>query len=130
MIRRPPRSTRTDTLFPYTTLFRSDGSWGEAALTGAEELQEEGVISDLATQENVEPGAAAVDALRDYAEQGYDIIVAHSFNYGDDVKQVAAEYPDTLFTYAGGFGDVAGNVGDYAQPFYEPAYLMGILAAS
>src|SRR3546814_1188550 len=26
MIRRPPRSTRTDTLFPYTTLFRS--SWG------------------------------------------------------------------------------------------------------
>src|SRR3546814_5843258 len=25
MIRPPPRSTRTDTLFPYTTLFRSDG---------------------------------------------------------------------------------------------------------
>src|SRR3546814_19741118 len=24
MIRRPPRSTRTDTLFPYTTLFRSE----------------------------------------------------------------------------------------------------------
>src|SRR3546814_10603587 len=30
MIRRPPRSTRTDTLFPYTTLFRSDsiGTFG------------------------------------------------------------------------------------------------------
>src|SRR3546814_7141284 len=29
MIRRPPRSTRTDTLFPYTTLFRSNelGAW-------------------------------------------------------------------------------------------------------
>src|SRR3546814_4465066 len=26
MIRRPPRSTRTDTLFPYTTLFRSEDS--------------------------------------------------------------------------------------------------------
>src|SRR3546814_9050994 len=26
MIRRPPRSTRTDTLFPYTTLFRSRGT--------------------------------------------------------------------------------------------------------
>src|SRR3546814_13286161 len=26
MRRRPPRSTRTDTLFPYTTLFRSNGS--------------------------------------------------------------------------------------------------------
>src|SRR3546814_14798844 len=29
MIRRPPRSTRTDTLFPYTTLFRS---WGQQLL--------------------------------------------------------------------------------------------------
>src|SRR3546814_9183744 len=28
MIRRPPRSTRTDTLFPYTTLFRSQGAVG------------------------------------------------------------------------------------------------------
>src|SRR3546814_10657735 len=28
MIRRPPRSTRTDTLFPYTTLFRSDRGTG------------------------------------------------------------------------------------------------------
>src|SRR3546814_7845901 len=26
MLRRPPRSTRTDTLFPYTTLFRSDAA--------------------------------------------------------------------------------------------------------
>src|SRR3546814_18243045 len=32
MIRRPPRSTRTDTLFPYTTLFRSGNApeWSEA----------------------------------------------------------------------------------------------------
>src|SRR3546814_2630773 len=30
MIRRPPRSTRTDTLFPYTTLFRSFGEAGGA----------------------------------------------------------------------------------------------------
>src|SRR3546814_2286958 len=29
MIRRPPRSTRTDTLFPYTTLFRSDAGRGQ-----------------------------------------------------------------------------------------------------
>src|SRR3546814_1112592 len=30
MIRRPPRSTRTDTLFPYTTLFRSDRGAGRS----------------------------------------------------------------------------------------------------
>src|SRR3546814_6622796 len=35
MIRRQPRSTRTDTLFPYTTLFRSDGAAdGEALRIG------------------------------------------------------------------------------------------------
>src|SRR3546814_19351332 len=39
MVRRPPRSTRTDTLFPYTTLFRSDRAGAEAlakALRGLE----------------------------------------------------------------------------------------------
>src|SRR3546814_18039453 len=33
MIRRPPRSTRTDTLFPYTTLFRSGDDVGIAQVT-------------------------------------------------------------------------------------------------
>src|SRR3546814_11450579 len=33
MIRRPPRSTRTDTLFPYTTLFRSNDTVNPAART-------------------------------------------------------------------------------------------------
>src|SRR3546814_828054 len=34
MIRRPPRSTRTDTLFPYTTLFRSARQLGRARQRG------------------------------------------------------------------------------------------------
>src|SRR3546814_6591730 len=34
MIRRPPRSTRTDTLFPYTTLFRSLGTMGASVHSG------------------------------------------------------------------------------------------------
>src|SRR3546814_11162625 len=39
MIRRPPRSTRTDTLFPYTTLFRSDGEiWHEGPFNFANGL--------------------------------------------------------------------------------------------
>src|SRR3546814_1421244 len=41
MIRRPPRSTRTDTLFPYTTLFRSDhgGRVGMAEETPGEKTE-------------------------------------------------------------------------------------------
>src|SRR3546814_6185316 len=42
MIRRPPRSTRTDTLFPYTTLFRSDEHRHVAGVG-----DEEGPVVDL-----------------------------------------------------------------------------------
>src|SRR3546814_856780 len=38
MIRRPPRSTRTDTLFPYTTLFRSIGVHPDGVDVDAVEL--------------------------------------------------------------------------------------------
>src|SRR3546814_14272171 len=34
MIRRPPRSTRTDKLFPYTTLFRSPASIADGLIAG------------------------------------------------------------------------------------------------
>lgn len=107
----------------------NDGSWGQAAFDGANQLLADGTISDLALVENVPPGAEGERAMRDFAEQGYNPIIAHSFNYGDDVKKVAPDYPDTIFVYAGGFGDVADNVGDYDQPFYQAAYLEGILAA-
>src|SRR3546814_11606898 len=40
MIRRPPRSTRTDTLFPYTTLFRSAGHTWLQALSNCVGLQQ------------------------------------------------------------------------------------------
>src|SRR3546814_3994352 len=42
MIRRPPRSTRTDTLFPYTTLFRSDDSAVEIDVVDFARLQTAG----------------------------------------------------------------------------------------
>src|SRR3546814_14513876 len=45
MIRRPPRSTRTDTLFPYTTLFRSDQNLAEVLenVTGVQITRQAGV---------------------------------------------------------------------------------------
>src|SRR3546814_15471560 len=48
MIRRPPRSTRTDTLFPYTTLFRS-GRDRTAQQPGPKEYRAAGDGEDLAT---------------------------------------------------------------------------------
>src|SRR3546814_16002734 len=45
MIRRPPRSTRTDTLFPYTTLFRSYGFTQGAGLRGGYVAEEPLAVS-------------------------------------------------------------------------------------
>src|SRR3546814_7005169 len=50
MIRRPPRSTRTDTLFPYTTLFRSLGLLGERCRRD----QRLGARQDLGPPRNLE----------------------------------------------------------------------------
>src|SRR3546814_5947139 len=47
MIRRPPKSTRTDTLFPYTTLFRSNGCNESFQNRGRWRLADIGAISDL-----------------------------------------------------------------------------------
>src|SRR3546814_10624040 len=52
MIRRPPRSTRTDTLFPYTTLFRSVHQVGGVVMIFAEEITLEEWIA-LANQVEV-----------------------------------------------------------------------------
>ncbi|MGB3734190.1 MAG: BMP family protein [Ilumatobacter sp.] len=106
-----------------------DGSWGEAAYDGANALEASGAVSEISLSENVQPGAEAERAMRALAEDGFNPIIAHSFDYGEDVKTVAADFPDTIFMYAGGFGDVDANQGDYDQPFYEASYLEGILAA-
>src|SRR3546814_3235712 len=44
MIRRPPRSTRTDTLFPYTTLFRSDVSGARVAHSSGGAIEQGGAL--------------------------------------------------------------------------------------
>jgi len=106
----------------------NDYSWNQAAYDGAEKLEADGVIGGFAYQESV-ADADVERAARAYAEDGYDVVVAHSFNYGEAVKKLAPDYPDVLFAYAGGFGDSSENVADYAQPFHETAYLQGILTA-
>src|SRR3546814_1370545 len=61
MIRRPPRSTRTDTLFPYTTLFRSLGFTVGSLLIGcAAGAFFAGRLADLMGRRNVMLIAAAL----------------------------------------------------------------------
>src|SRR3546814_20380480 len=75
MIRRPPRSTRTDTLFPYTTLFRSLGrvrgdpaALGQGVVLGPV-LVEARIVVDVGELEvlaTAQAQAQALDAGLDY----------------------------------------------------------------
>src|SRR3546814_1362120 len=59
MIRRPPRSTRTDTLFPYTTLFRS----AAAALRQHRQVLQPALSGQGQAQRKGPPGASAPGGL-------------------------------------------------------------------
>src|SRR3546814_17950107 len=96
MIRRPPRSTRTDTRFPYTTLFRSGK--GDARKTGDGERAQmmiaepglEAADQRLVGEQRVEIGgsfgnADALDLGRDTAvEIGQRVAVIQPFGLGPE----------------------------------------------
>src|SRR3546814_18677908 len=67
MIRRPPRSTRTDTLFPYTTLFRSVGGVisgaGAFVMNGASVQRLSGCDSSYTGTTTINAGSLYVDCL-------------------------------------------------------------------
>src|SRR3546814_14861918 len=62
MIRRPPRSTRTDTLFPYTTLFRSAKERFYGKLAGVSEPEQKRKIIGAAFIDEFDDAAHAVQA--------------------------------------------------------------------
>lgn len=104
---------------------KDDNSWAEAAYNALQGLEEQGIKT--AYSESV-ADADVARVMREYVDEGYDVIIAHSFSYQDATFEVAAEAPDVNFAWAGGINGTAENVGDYDQPFFEPAYLVGIVA--
>src|SRR3546814_12578741 len=67
MIRRPPRSTRNDTLFPYTTLFRSLDPAGEVRGHAAELGVADGVLAAAGIGDEAAVGGADAFAGDDHA---------------------------------------------------------------
>ena len=102
-----------------------DNSWNEAAYVAMKALEADGVEVSFAERVAYADGARV---LRELADAGYPMIVAHSFGYQDAVFEVGAEFPEVNFAWAGGIEQTAKNVADYDQPFYQAAYLVGIIA--
>src|SRR3546814_18101457 len=81
MIRRPPRSTRTDTLFPYTTLFRSYALWnleerGEIFIDPGSPVYEGMVIGEHSRGNDLEVNPMKAKQLTNMRASGKDAAVS------------------------------------------------------
>src|SRR3546814_13793889 len=95
MILRPPRSTRTDTLFPYTTLFRSIGEPGELRRSGQRHRVAAGAkagvagISRIARQrELVVTGAEEAVPLHRTVGDVEQVVAAAEAHVADDAGEI------------------------------------------
>lgn len=79
--------------------------------------------------EAVPEGPDAERVIREYAEQGYDIIFTTSFGYMDSTITVAKDFPNTVFMHCSGY-KTAKNVGTYFGRMYQARYLSGLVAGS
>ena len=76
----------------------------------------------------------AAAAIRDYATQGYDLVIAHGSQYGSSLVEIAPDFPDTSFawgTTVDTFTDQGiDNVFAYEARSEEGGYVLGVIAAS
>jgi basic membrane protein A len=79
--------------------------------------------------ENVEEGPDSARVMRQYAQEGYDMIFATSFGYMDHMFEVAEEFPEVLFEHCSGFKS-RDNMATYFGRIYQPRYLSGLVAGS
>src|SRR3546814_15642688 len=98
MIRRPPRSTRTDTLFPYTTLFRSkrhaavvEVGGGDRDVAQAGNSENEEVLLRACVQETAEVDLADVAAAGEVVGKDADLLEQVSAEIAPLVAAHAAE---------------------------------------
>src|SRR3546814_18022569 len=117
MIRRPPRSTRTDTLFPYTTLFRSEERRTDTGLAFDSELRVEcfkRVLDDRQTQTGTTgcPRTTDIDTVETLRESR-DVVVCDAntgIGHGKAHTLVAVLPVDTDHTT---FWRIAHGLGDH-----------------
>jgi len=73
----------------------------------------------------------AAAAIRDYASQGYDLVIGHGSQYGSSLQEIAPDFPETSFAW-GTTVDTFGlpNVFAYEAASQEGGYVNGVLAAT
>ena len=108
----------------------NDLAFSQSIVDALHRMEEAGLLSEVA----VTPGTFVVEdagvALRRYAEDGYDLVIAHGSQYGSLLEEIAPDFPGTAFAW-GTSVDTFGqpNISAYTASSDEGAYVMGLMAA-
>lgn len=106
----------------------SDGGWNQLAFEGLADLKAKGF--GTAYVENVTQ-ARIPEVVRGYADDGFDLIIGHGYNFGNTIAEFAPEYPDQKFfvtAFQAGLEPVS-NVQFIHLAYVGASYAAGALAA-
>lgn len=84
----------------------------------------------IAYSENMFKVPDAAAAIRDYASQGYDIVIANGSQYGSSVEDIARDFPKTTFAWGTDVNTFGlPNVYSYTAAAEQGGFVNGVLAA-
>lgn len=104
----------------------NDQGWNAIALEGLQAAEAEYGV-ETTYMENVDL-ADSEAAYRDYAAQGYDLVIGHGFQFGEPAARVSADFPNAYFL-ATESDTHTDNMSSYVMSCEQGAYLMGMLCA-
>ena len=115
----------------------TDLAWSQAIYDSLLRLQEAAGgpdVMELAYTENMFNVTDAAAALRDYAADGFNIVIAHGTQYGTSMFEIAPDFPETTFAWGTatdtGVDQGLTNVFAYEARAEEGGYVNGVLAAN
>ena len=115
----------------------TDLAWSQAVYDSLLRLQAEAGgpdVMEIAYTENMFNVTDAAAAMRDYAADGFNIVLAHGTQYGTSMFEIAPDFPETTFAWgtAVDTGAEQGltNVFAYEARAEEGGYVNGVLAAN
>ena len=104
----------------------NDQSWNAQGYEGVKRLKAMGW--DVAYSENVQPADMA-QAMRDYAQRGYSVVIGHTGRFQSAAEAVAPRFPKTIFVVGSGSSGEGKNVTSVDFDNTQFGFLEGVLAA-
>ncbi len=114
----------------------TDLAWSESIYDSLAAIQEHygDDVVEIAYTENMFNVTDAAAALRDYADSGYDLVIAHGAQYGTSLFEIAPDFPETSFAWGTstntGADEGVTNVFAYEPRAEQGGYVSGVLAAN